>query len=394
MSVKLGIIGLGMQGSMYANAIKNQQLFGQQIEAIKGIELAAVCDISQERREWAAETLGEVKIFDDYQTMYDSGLIEAVLVVTPHYLHPQMAMDAMNKNLHVLVDKPAGVYTSQVKKMNEMAASRPELTFAMMFNQRTNPLYQKLKEIIDSGEIGEIRRSNWIITTWWRPQAYYNMSSWRATWEGEGGGVLINQAPHQLDLWQWLCGMPTKVFTKASFGGNRDIAVEDDVSTMVEYENGATGVFITCTHDIAGTDRFEIHGDKGKLIVEGSTKLTIKRTGSESQINAEITTPDFINIMRGGKMPFETTEEVHEFEDKWGHQHFAVMENFADAILNGAPLLAPGAEGIRALSLSNAMHLSSWLGEEVAMPIDEELYFAKLQEKIEEEKIQKQAGEK
>ena len=159
MSVKLGIIGIGTQGAMYAQAVKNQKFFGSDIEALKGLELVAVCDISKERRSWAQDVLPDVAVFETHQELLDSKLIDAVMIVTPHYSHPSIAMDALMHNVHVLVDKPAGVYTKQVKEMNELAQSKPELVFAMMFNQRTNPLYKKLKEIIESGEIGEIRRN-------------------------------------------------------------------------------------------------------------------------------------------------------------------------------------------------------------------------------------------
>ena len=188
-----------------------------------------------------------------------------------------MGIEALKRDIHALLEKPAGVYTKQVKELNEFAATKPELTFAIFFNQRTNPLYQKVKEIIDNGEIGNIRRTNWMITTWWRPQGYYDQSDWRATWSGEGGGVLVNQAPHQIDLLQWICGMPKKVYSNVKYGYQRNIAVEDEVTTILDYGNGATGVFITCTHDIIGTDRFEILGDKGKIVVDDSKKVTIKR---------------------------------------------------------------------------------------------------------------------
>lgn len=216
------------------------------------------------------------------------------------------------------------------------------------------------------------------------------MSDWRATWEGEGGGVLINQAPHQIDLWQWLCGMPTKVTAKAAYGSHRNIAVEDDVTALVEYENGATGAFITCVHDLAGTDRFEILGDKGKIIVEDSKKIILKKLNdTEQNISNNLSFEDMKRLFMGGGLGDVISEEVFEFDNVWGLQHFDVLKNFAAAISGGAELVAPGAEGIKALSITNAMHLSSWLGEEVSLPIDEDLYFEKLQEKIEEEKIAK-----
>ena len=209
--------------------------------------------------------------------MVTSGKVDAVVTTVPHYLHPEMAIYALAHGVHVLVDKPAGVYAKQVREMNEFAATKPELTFAIMFNQRTNNLYQRLKEIVSSGELGSIRRTNWIINSWWRPQSYYDQSEWRATWGGEGGGVLVNQAPHQLDLWQWICGMPKAISAKVIYGAHRDIAVDNDVTAVADYGNGATGVFVTCTHDVIGTDRLEIDLDGGKIVVEKSKTATVSR---------------------------------------------------------------------------------------------------------------------
>ncbi|GAA0181387.1 Gfo/Idh/MocA family oxidoreductase [Clostridium sediminicola] len=392
MSVRIGIIGIGQQGSMYASVMKNGKFMGMDVGKVKGAELTGICDIREERREWAKENLGEdIKIYEDYIEMLDSGEIDVVMVVVPHYLHPEMAIEAMNRDIHVIVDKPAGVYTKQVKEMNEVAASKPNVKFGMMFNQRMNPLYQKLKEIMDSGVIGELRRTNWMITTWWRPQAYYDMSSWRATWEGEGGGVLINQAPHQIDLWQWLCGMPKKVNAKISYGSHRDIVVDDDVTAVVEYENGATGVFITCTHDIMGTDRFEIFGDKGKVIVENSKKIILKTLKeSENKLNEKLTFEDVKAIFTGQGLKDVMEEEVIEVESAWGRQHAEVIEAFVASIENGTPLAANGEEGINALTITNAMHLSSWLGKEVELPLDEDLFFEELQKRIDEERREKE----
>ncbi len=388
MSVKFGIVGIGQQGSMYSSVMKHGKFMGMDVGGIKGAELVAVCDILETRREWAKENLGEeVLVYENYVDMLDSGKIEAVIVVTPHYFHPSMAIEAMNRDIHVIVDKPAGVYTKQVREMNEVAESKPNVQFAMMFNQRNNPLYQKLKEIIDSGVLGEMRRSTWTITTWWRPQAYYDMSSWRATWEGEGGGVLINQAPHQIDLWQWLCGMPTKVNAKINYGSHRNIVVDDDVTATVEYENGATGVFITCTHDVVGTDRFEILFDSGKVIVEDSKKIILKKLKeSENSMNKRMTFEDVKTLFMGKGMDEYISKEIIEFDSAWGRQHAEVIESFVEAINGSGKLIAEGREGIKALSITNAMHLSSWLGKEVQLPIDENLFFEELQKRIKEEK--------
>lgn len=376
--VRVGIIGLGAQGSTYAEFI----LAGK----VKNMVLGALCASSSAKKEMAAEKFPGVPFFTDYTEMLESGTVDAVIICTPHYMHPEMGMEAIKRNIHVLIEKPAGIYTKQVRELNEFAAAKPEIKFGMMFNQRTNELYQKVKEIIDNGEIGKIRRTNWMITSWWRPQGYYDQNEWRATWGGEGGGVLVNQAPHQLDLLQWICGMPKKVYSNVKFGYQRDIAVEDDVTAVFDYGNGATGVFVTCTHDVIGTDRFEILGDKGKIVVDDSKKVTIKRLYKpESEMSASLSKEEVASIFKNGFQGDIYKEEVLEFNNVWGVQHTAVMENFASAILEGTPLLASGSEGIKQVELANAMHLSTWSGKEVELPVDEELFLAELNRRISEE---------
>lgn len=377
--VRLGIIGLGAQGGTYARFITEGK--------VSKMVLGAICDIDPKKRAIAAEKYPDVPFYDNYIDMIESGSVDAVVTTVPHYLHPEMAINALKRNIHTLVEKPAGVYTKQVRELNEFAATKPELTFGIMFNQRTNPLYQKVKEVIDNGEIGKIRRTNWIITTWWRPQGYYNQSEWRATWNGEGGGVLVNQAPHQIDLLQWICGMPKKVYSNLKYGYQRDIAVEDEVTALLDYGNGATGVFITCTHDVLGTDRFEILGDQGKIVVDDSKKVTIKRlVRPESEMSDTVSWAEAQKLFSGPNHDHVYSEEVIEFESVWGAQHIGVLENFAANIVDGTPLLAPGSDGINGVTLANAMHLSSWLGREVEIPFDEELFLAELNKKIAEEK--------
>lgn len=268
-NVRLGIIGFGAQGATHAGLIVDGK--------VAGMSLGAICDRDPGKRDAIAEKHPGVPFYDDYEAMLDSGDVDAVVTTVPHYLHPEMTITAIGKGIHTLTEKPAGVYTQQVQEMNDFAAAHPETTFAIMFNQRTNPVYTDLKELISSGELGKLRHTSWIITTWWRPQAYYDQSAWRATWGGEGGGVLVNQAPHQLDLWQWLCGTPQKVFAKLAFGFQRDIATEDEVNALVDFGDGATGHFLTCTHGIIGTDRLEMLFDQDKIVVEGSKKVTVTR---------------------------------------------------------------------------------------------------------------------
>lgn len=377
--VRLGIVGFGAQGSSYAKFIADG--------LVTNIEVTAIADTDPAKREAIAAAYPDVAVFDDYVTMLESGVVEAVVTTVPHYLHPQMGIQALERGIHVLLEKPAGVYTKQVKELNEFAKTKPELTFAIMFNQRNNPLYRRLKGIVDAGEIGAIRRTNWIITTWWRPQGYYDQSEWRATWGGEGGGVLVNQAPHQLDLWQWICGVPKSVFAKAAFGFRRNIAVEDEVTALVDYGDGATGVFVTATHDITGTDRFEILGDAGKIVVEDSKTAVVTRLNRpEREISEGMGMDDVRRMFRGDFNPADFyTQETLEFDSVWGGQHSGVLENFAANILDGTPLLAPGTDGIIGVRLANAIHLSAWTGKEVPLDFDEDEYLAELNKRIADE---------
>ena len=363
--VRLGIIGIGNMGSGHARNIKAGMC--------PEIEVTAVADINPARLEWAKAELGEgVALFDNAEAMLDSGKIDACIVSVPHYDHARYVIECMKRGIHVMCEKPAGVYTLQVRQMIEEADKHPEAVFGMMFNQRTNCVYRKMRELVQSGAYGQIKRTNWIITDWYRPQAYYDSGNWRATWSGEGGGVLLNQCPHQLDLWQWICGMPKKVEAHLHYGKWHDIEVEDDVTAYVEYENGATGVFITTTGDACGTNRFEIQLDRAKIIAEYG-KLSVWELEMGEQ-----------EFSRTNKVPFgcpKATQIEVELDDK-NEQHVGVLNAWAAAILRGEPLVADGREGINGLMLSNAMHLSSFLGREVELPFDEQLFKDELMKRV------------
>ena len=366
--IKLGIIGCGNMGTGHAKYV----LTGQCPE----IEVVAIADIDPDRIEWLKNNLdGDITYFDDGIKMLDSGLIDSCLIAVPHYDHPYFAMECMKRGIHVMVEKPAGVHTKQVKEMNECAKQHPDVVFGLMLNQRCMDVYRKVHEIIHSGKYGEIRRVNWIITDWYRPQCYYDSGDWRATWSGEGGGVLLNQCPHQLDLWQWICGMPTKVLTKMHFGKWHDIEVEDDVTTYVEYPNGATGVFVASTGDAHGTNRLEIQMDKAKLVSDGkSIQLT----------EYEMTEQEFSKINRDvfATVGAKTIEVDTTRDNPMGIGHVGVLNYFASAILRGTELVARGEEGINGLTISNAMHLSAFLGKEIELPFDDELFYEELMKRV------------
>ena len=361
--LKLGIIGVGNIGSGHVQRVTEG--------SCPNITITAVADRRASRREWAQKQLPEAQIFVEGSDMIKSGACDAVLIATPHYQHPTLAVEAFENGLHVLCEKPAGVYTLQVREMIAAADKRPDLTFAMMFNQRTNCVYRKMKEMIEGGEIGEIKRMNWIVTDWYRTQYYYDSGAWRATWAGEGGGVLLNQCPHQLDLLQWLCGLPAKVHAFAHEGKWHDVEVEDDVTAYLEFPNGATGVFITTTGDAPGTNRLEVTGSKGTLICDYDGLIFKKLAVDEREWCA--------TCKEGFKKP--DCETINVETDGLNEQHVGVMNAFADAIENGAPLVADGREGINGLMLSNAIHLSAWTGETVSLPIDEKEFYDILMEK-------------
>ena len=361
--LKLGIIGVGNIGSSHVNRVKEGHC--------PDIVVTAIADRRASRREWAKENAPDAQIFVEGSDLIKSGACEAVLIATPHYQHPTLAVEAFENGLHVLCEKPAGVYTLQVREMMAAADKRPDLVFAMMFNQRTNCVYRKLKEMIDGGEIGEIKRMNWIVTDWYRTQFYYDSGAWRATWKGEGGGVLLNQCPHQLDLLQWLCGLPAKVHAFAHEGKWHDVEVEDDVTAYLEFPNGATGVFITTTGDAPGTNRLEITGTLGKVVCENDVLTFQKLAVNEREWCAA--------CPEGFKKP--DCETIIVETDGANPQHNGIMNAFAGAIANGTPLVADGREGINGLMLSNAIHLSAWTGETVTLPIDEKKFYELLMEK-------------
>ena len=358
--VRIGIIGIGGMGSNHAKMI----LSGQ----VPRLRLTAVADVSQSRLDWAKENLPEdIALFSDGRALTDSGKCDAVLIATPHYFHPEYVVYALEHGVHALSEKPAGVYTKQVRAMNE-AAEKSDKVFAIMFNQRTNCVYRKLHEMIESGELGQLKRVNWIITDWYRTQAYYDAAGWKATWDGEGGGVLLNQCPHQLDLLQWLCGLPVKVRAFCHEAKWHDIEVEDDVTAYMEFENGATGVFVTTTGDAPGTNRLELTFEKAKIVCEYD-RLTYDRLTVNER--------DFCRTEKTG-FAKPQTERITVETDGRNEQHAGVLKAFTARILDGTPLIADGTEGIRALMLSNAMFLSSWLDRTVTLPIDEDLFLAEL----------------
>jgi predicted dehydrogenase len=346
--VRLAVIGLNGIGKLHmGNA-----------EKLEKVELAAVCDIVPERAQAAAERYGCLAYTDSNALLKDH-VCDAVVIATPHYDHTTIGIVALESGHHVLVEKPISVHKADCERL--IAAHQDKnLVFAAMFNQRTDPHYRKIKHLVDEGEVGDFLRINLIITTWFRTQTYYDSGGWRATWAGEGGGVLLNQCPHNLDLLQWICRMPSRVSATCHLGKRHNIEVEDEVMACLEYPNGCTGVFVTSTGETPGTNRFEIAGENGKLVLEDG-QLTFARN--------EVPATEFL---RTSEELFAKPGASVETFDITGHgrQHVEIMENFCDAILEGTELIAPAEEGIHSVELANAMLYSSLIGEPVELPLD------------------------
>jgi len=367
--VRIGIVGVGGMGSHHARYI-------QEGKVSRG-KLTAVCDIDPTK----LQTFQNVKTFTSSDALIASGEVDAVMVATPHYAHTTVGIAALKAGLHLLVEKPISVHKADCERLIAAYKARPKKSqvFAAMFNQRTDPHFIRVRKLIEDGELGQIRRTNWIITNWFRTQAYYNSGGWRATWRGEGGGVLLNQCPHNLDLFQWICGMPSKVRAFCSLGKYHTIEVEDDVTAYFEYANGATGIFITTTGEAPGTNRLEIAGDRGKVVVEnGNVTFTRNEIPGDTFLKTSkesFATPAIWNI----EIPVNGC----------GGQHQEITQNYVDAILDGKPLIAPAVEGIHSVELANAMIYSSLSGKTIDLPLNGAAYEKTLKKLIASSKLKK-----
>ena len=357
--VRLGIIGLGVMGRVHAANL----LAGK----VPRIELTAAADTNPANlTDWPG-----IKTFGSLGAMAASGLIDAVLIATPHFLHTSLGIEALEAGLHGLVEKPVSVHKADAERLLA-AHRRPDRVFAAVFNQRTDPYYSRLRQLIQNGELGEVRRVSWTITNWFRTEHYYASGGWRATWAGEGGGILLNQCPHNLDLLQWLFGMPRRVRAFCQFGRYHGIEVEDDVTAYLEFPQGATGVFVASTGEAPGTNRLEVAAERGRVVLEND-RMVLTRNAVPMSEFSRAATASFAQPA--------TTEVVLTPADH-GPQHLGILENFAEAILDGAALLAPAAEGIHSVELANAMLLSTWLDRTIELPLDAGLYSRALEAKI------------
>ena len=371
--VRLGIIGMGNIGKHHAGYLFEGK--------VSRCELVAVCSTSPQKLEpYKAKGL---KVFDRAEKLVPSREVDAVIVATPHYQHTSIGIAALEAGMHLMVEKPISAHKADAERLIAVAKRHPKQVFAAMFQLRTEPRYLKIRELIQNSDLGEIVRMSWIITDWYRTEAYYASGGWRATWRGEGGGVLLNQCLHNLDVIAWLLGMPSRVRGFCQLGRYHNIEVEDNVTACLEYPNSATGVFITSTGEAPGTNRFEIAGTRGKVVLENS-RLSFARNET-----------DMIEFSKSAKVGFakpEARQEDIPFEDA-ATPHATLMQNFVDAILDGKPLIAPGEVGVHSVELANAMLYSSLIGQTVELPMDSAAFEKKLQQLIAESKFEKKVVE-
>ncbi len=366
--VRLGIVGLGNMGSGHVAGMNR----------VKRCKLTAVCDNVPSK----LDKYREYKTYTDSAEMIRSGEIDAILIAVPHYDHTTIGIDALSNNIHVLTEKPISVHKADCERLIA-AHTNKDLVFAAMFNQRTDPFYKRIRSIVQNGELGEIQRTACVATNWFRTEAYYSSGGWRATWAGEGGGVLLNQCPHTLDLFQWICGMPKKVRAFCKFGKFHDIEVEDDVTAYLEYENGATGVFVATTGEAPGTSRLEIAGDRGRLVFEND-KITFDRT--------EMSVAEFC-ASSPESFASPATWQCSIPESNHGPQHIGILQNFVDTILDGGELIAPASEGIHSVEFANAMLYSTFTDTTVELPLDSSAYEHELNKLIKSSRFLKKVRE-
>ena len=357
--VRLGVIGLGNIARQHIENVSSGQ--------VAGCSIAAIC--SRQPHD-LAQTLG-VPHFSDYRELIGSGHCDAVLIATPTFSHFDIGTCALGAGLHVMMEKPIGLSVQEGESL--LALQQPDQVFALMLNQRTDPLFLKMREIIDAGTLGEICRTHWTMTNWFRPEVYFQVSDWRATWRGEGGGVLVNQCIHNLDIFAWLCGMPRSVQAFCRFGRYHDIEVEDEATAWFEYPNGATGVFIGSSGEAPGINRFDIVGDKGSLAFDGERLLLSVNQPATSEYNR--TTRDMF-----GLPDIQSTDLT---PDRAGNQHAQVLANFCAAIMQGDELIASASEGLDSLALANSMLLSTWENERIELPLDSDRYQRALERRLE-----------
>lgn len=366
-TIRTGIIGFGKQGSHYARMFFEGRICHE-------LKLTAIADINPVRLQWAREHAPKGTLFfDSADAMLSSGTIDACIIATPHALHPQNTIDALQHGIHVLCDKPAGVNSIQVEQMLKESERHPDLVFAIMFNQRTNCAFRKLREIVQNRTYGNVRRIDWTINTWFRSQLYYDSSDWRGVWNGAYGGTIIDQCPHQVDLWQWIFGMPDRVTCRMGFRSHHNIEVEDEVVAIMEYDSGVMGSFCVSTSVPNGENILRIHLDGANITVRGNSIFIEK---------FPLSVEEWEKTPHGLFDKPKAEVEVEIETDGKNLQHKGILKAWANAILGKGECVADGKEGINCVILSEAMYLSAFTGRTVSIPFDEDDYLDELSKRL------------
>ncbi len=368
--IRYGIIGMGVQGKKYADMIYANRY--------ENSILSAVCTTTKEKAEKLEQEYSNLKVFTDYKDMILSKEIDAIITTCPSQFHSEIAIFAIENGVHVLNEKPAGIYSKQVSEINRAYENSENISYGIVFNQRTNTIFQEIKRIIESHELGDFRRINWIQNTWYRPDEYYKSGFWRAKYKYEGGGLILNQAQHTLDLIYYMTGLPKSLYAKELLGYNREITTDNDVSVIFEYPNGATGTYVTCTHDMFGTDRLEIDLSKGKIVVENKECTIYTFFEDEKVVSKKYTNAECQKL----ENKIVNTRVIKNENNAPDKQYDLIIENFSNNILNGEPLIAHGLDGQYSVLISDAVNLSNDYKREVNIPVDEEEYLKFLNKKI------------
>ena len=371
--VRIGIIGMGNMGQFHAKDILEGKVARGELTAVGSTSPKKLAEFEEKG----------IKVYGSGKEMIDSGNIDALLIATPHYQHTSLGIAALDAGLHIMVEKPISAHKADAERLIAKAKAHPNQVFAGMFQLRVEPRYQKIREIVQNGELGELMRVLWIMTDWFRSEIYFQSGGWRATWKGEGGGVLLNQCLHQLDAMQWITGMPNRVCSHVGIGKWHDIEVEDDVTCYMDFPNGATGAFITSSGETPGSNRFEIAGTKGRLILENE-KLTLTRNATPSDEWCKTSKIGF-------QQPDTTVEEIPIPGSE--SPHAKLMTNFVNAIIDNEPLIAPGVEGIGSVELANVMVYSGIIGKAIELPMNGTEWETKLNELIVNSKHEKKTVE-
>ena len=365
-SVRLGIIGMGNIGKYHADYLSKKK--------VSRCELVAVCDAMA-----PLDAYQPLKTFTDGEALIKSGEVDAVIVATPHFQHTTLGIAALDAGVHAMIEKPISSHKADAERLIAASKRNPKVVFGGMFQMRTEPRYQKVQKLIQSGELGKIVRVSWINTDWYRTDAYYASGGWRATWKGEGGGVLLNQCLHNLDTMQWLVGMPKSVRGFCQLGRFHQIEVEDSVTAYLEWANGATGMFVSSTGEAPGTNRFEIVGSRGTLVMENN-KLHFTRNDADMLAFSQTAKQGFVKPdVWHVDIPFENANTPHAI----------ILQNFVNAILDAEPLIVPGAEGMNSVELANVMVYSSLINQTVELPMDGAAWESKLNQLIAGSKVVK-----